>query len=123
MDLSSLVVSATSGLTIKAPVTGVDTDIVITLCGKDSDEYRAAYTVMVKAISANPNQSNAEFAKLDAAVFAACVVEWVNLDLDGDPLECTPENVLRLFNDNRFRWLHEQVIEFVGDRVNFMQPS
>ena len=123
MDLSSLAVSGTSKLVIKHPVTGVDTDISIELCGKDSDEYRKAYAAMVKVLTQNPDNKDMDFAKLDAETYAACTLSWENLELDGELLECTPENVHKVYNDDRLRWLHEQVITFVGDRENFMQPN
>lgn len=123
MDLSSLAVSNTSKLVITHPVTGEDTDIVIELCGKDSDVYRKAYAALVKVIQDSPDKDGIDFAKLDAETYAACTVSWENLDLDGESLECTPENVHKVYNDERLRWLHEQVITFVGERENFMQPS
>lgn len=123
MDLTSLAVSGTSRLVIKHPITGADTDIVVELCGKDSDEYRKAYTEMVKLISVDPNNKETDYAKLESEIYAACTVNWENIDLDGKPLECTPKNVQMLYGDNNYVWLHEQVIKFVGDRVNFMQPS
>lgn len=123
MDLSSLAVSGTSKLIIKHPSTGADTDIVIELCGKDSDEYRAAYAAMLKVLHSNTDNKNIDFAKLDAETYAACTVSWENLHLDGEKLKCTPKNVKKVYNDKRLRWLHEQVITFVGNRENFMQPS
>lgn len=121
MDLSSLAVSESSKLTIVHPVTKQPLDIVIGLCGKDSDTYRAKYSEMVKAI-AESQQGGGEpdFAKLDIDTYVACTLSWENVEMDGSPLDCTPDNVRTVYSDSRFKWLHEQVIEFVGNRENFM---
>tara|TARA_R110000851_G_scaffold4379_2_gene17859 strand:- start:150 stop:524 length:375 start_codon:yes stop_codon:yes gene_type:complete len=124
MDLTSLAVSESSKLTIKHPRTGDDTDIVIELYGKDSDAYKKAYSKMVKSVIQR-TESNTELneAYLDAEMYTACTKAWVNVDLDGKTLKCTPKNVRLVYSDKRLRWMHEQVVTFIGERENFMQPN
>jgi len=52
--------------------------------------------------------------------YAACTVAWVNVIVDGAELPCTRENALALYQ--RFRWLANQIAEFMQDRANFL-PS
>lgn len=122
MDLSSLKVSESSKLVIKHPVTGADTDCVIELYGKDSDKFREANLALVKAL-AGKDHNKIDFAAIDAQAHAACTISWVNLEEDGKQIECTPENILKVYTDQNYKWLHEQVLQFVGNRENFMQPS
>ena len=124
MDLTSLAVSESSKLTIKHPRTGDDTDIVIELYGKDSDAYKKAYSKLVKSvIDKTASKTKLNEAELDAEMYTACTKEWVNVELDGKALKCTPKNVRLVYSDKRLRWMHEQVVTFIGDRENFMSPS
>lgn len=124
MDLTSLAVSQTATLILKHPVTGADMDVEIELHGKDSTKYRKEYTKLVAILSKDIGKGEVDYAKLDADTYAACTVSWKNLGYKGvKDFKCTPENVLTLYNDPDMRWLHEQVVQFVGDRANFMQPS
>lgn len=121
MDLSSLAVSETAVLNLKHPVTGEDLGCSIELCGKDSDVYRKQYADQVKALTeAQVNGSDIDYAELDIVVYTACTVAWTDIELEGKALECTPENVRLVYSDQRFKWLHEQVTRFVGNRENFM---
>jgi|TARA_R110000772_G_scaffold43692_4_gene100705 hypothetical protein len=119
MDLSSVSVKPYSSLTIKHPVTGVDTDIVIDIYGKDSDYYRDLWQgLLKKAADKKVEEKDYEAESLD--IFVMCTMSWVNLEYNGEPLECTPENVRMIYTNESFRWLHEQVLGFVGKRENFI---
>lgn len=48
-----------------------------------------------------------------------CTVSWKGVKLDGQELECNPDNAYMLYS--RLPWLKEQVDEFVGDRANFLK--
>ena len=124
MDLTSLAVSESSKLTIKHPMTNDKTDIVIELYGKDSDAYKKAYSKLVKSvIDRTASKTKLNEADLDAEMYTACTKSWVNVELDGKTLKCTPKNVRLVYSDKRLRWMHEQVVTFIGERENFMQPS
>lgn len=122
MDLSSLKVSESSKLVIKHPITGADTDCVIELYGKDSNKFRDTNLALVKSLIGK-DQSKIDFEAIDAQAYAACTISWSNLEEGGKQIECTPENILRVYTDQNYKWLHEQVLQFVGDRENFMQPN
>ena len=122
MDLFSLKVSGSSKLIIKHPATGADTDCVIELCGKDSTQFRDAYGELIKSV-VGKDHDQIDFAAIDAKAYAACTVSWENLEENGKAIECTPENILNIYTNPDYKWLHEQVVQFVGSRENFMQPS
>lgn len=124
MDLSSLSISESSKLILKHPVTGDELDGSILLCGKDSDTYRKQYGEMIKKISSDQAKgSDSDFVKLDIDVYVACTIGWENISIGDDQLEFTPDNVRMVYTDQRFKWLHDQVVEFVGKRENFMQRA
>lgn len=124
MDLSSLAVSATSTLELKHPVSGESLGCSIELCGKDSDIYRNQYAALVKSVAdTQAKGGEADFTKLDIDVYVACTVSWSGIEIGEETLECTPENVRRVYSDQAFKWLHEQVVAFVGNRENFMQRT
>lgn len=123
MDLTSLAVSETAKLVIKHPTTGADTDIVIELCGKDSKKFREEYAKLIRILQTSKDNKNVDFEKLDVDTYAACTVSWKNMEMDGKQLKCTPKNIKAVYSDRRFGWLHEQVMQWVNDRANFMQPS
>tara|TARA_R110000851_G_scaffold226997_2_gene379812 strand:- start:17 stop:391 length:375 start_codon:yes stop_codon:yes gene_type:complete len=124
MDLTSLAVSESSKLTIKHPGTGEDMDIVIELYGKDSDAYKKAYAKLVKSvIDHTSNKTKMDETALDAEMYTACTKSWINIDMGKKALKCTPANVRKLYNNKDYSWLHDQVVKFIGDRENFMQPS
>ncbi len=120
MDLSSLALKPYSELTIKHPVSGIATDIVISLYGKDSKKHRESWQDLLKLAASEKANGTADFEALALDVYVLCTKDWVNVELDGEPLECTPENVRLVYSDDRFTWLHDQVIGFMESRENFI---
>lgn len=119
MDLSSVSVKPYSTLIIKHPVTGADTDISIEIYGKDSKHYRDLWQALLKsAADKKIAQEDYETEALD--IYVACTKSWVNIEVDGKPLECTPDNVRMIYTNESYLWLHEQVLAFVGVRANFI---
>ncbi len=49
----------------------------------------------------------------------ATTLEWRDISVEGKLLECTPDNVRKVYE--RFPWIAEQVDEFQADRANFLQ--
>lgn len=131
IDLASLdTASDTAVLTLRHPAThAVLTDeggkpIAMTVCGTDSETYLAAQrTVLNKRLSRrNRTPLTAEEIEDEAIdIIAKCVVSWNGIVLDGDLLVCSPENVRKVLS--RFRWIKEQVDEFINDRANFVKAS
>lgn len=52
---------------------------------------------------------------------AALTVGWGGFEEGGEPVECTPANVKRVYTD--YPWLREQVQAFHNDRANFFTSS
>ena len=48
-------------------------------------------------------------------------VSWEGFTLDSKKLDCTPENVRKVYNE--WSWIKEQVSEFVADRANFFRSN
>lgn len=101
--------------------------MTITLLGQDSSVYRkiqlgkqqAALNRMAKGKKvADLNAEKLAEDTLDDLV--SLTLDWTGFELDGKKLECTPENVLKVYGDNELSWLKEQVNEFIGDRANFL---
>jgi len=124
MDLSSLALEQTAEMILKDPVSGVDTDAVIVLYGKDSKQYRDAFAVQAKkaaAMKASDSDYQEKLSELGLDIFIKCTKDWRNVGLDGKELECTPENVAMMYKDERFVWIHNQISAFMEKRANFMK--
>ena len=124
MDLSSLALEQTAEMILKHPVTGVDTDAVIVLYGKDSKQYRDAFALQAKkaaAMKASDSDYQEKLSELGLDIFIKCTKDWRNVGLDGQELECTPENVAMLYKDERWVWIHNQISAFMEKRANFMK--
>lgn len=116
-------------LEIEHPQTKEKTGVFISVLGKDSDVYRAK----VKAMANENMQRNAvlsqrgktdipsidkmESKNIDALV--AATVSWREMVMDGETLDCTPENVRKVYT--RILPIREQVQEAINDLENFMQ--
>jgi hypothetical protein len=124
MDLSSLALEQTAEMILKDPVSGVDTDAVIVLYGKDSKQYRDSFAVQAKkaaAMKSSDSDYQEKLSELGLDIFIKCTKDWRNVGLDGKELECTPENVTMLYKDERFVWIHNQISAFMEKRANFMK--
>ena len=51
----------------------------------------------------------------------ACTVALYLPRVDGEVLECTPQNARKLWSDPRFRWLREQAFTFMQRDSNFVK--
>ena len=127
MDLSKLdtkpLAEKGTDLTLLHPGTGEPLDIVITLMGSDSKAYRAVqHEIQNQNIKAT--KPKADFSKdRESGVIkrlAAVTGSWVNMENNGEPIECTPDNAEMVYSD--FRWMADQVVAHVENRANFL-PS
>lgn len=117
-------------LTLKHPATGADLKdgdqpVQITVVGQDSKRYRDAQaktsekrlsSVLARGRRAKLSAAEVETDSLDLLV--TCTIGFKNISLDKKPLECTPDNVRKLYT--QFAWIREQVDEFINDRSNFL---
>lgn len=120
MDLSSVQVKPYSDLVVKHPVTGEDTDIIISLYGKDSKHYRDLWQGTLKLAAESKSKGKVNFESEALDIYIMCTKDWINVELDGKPLKCTKDNVKKIYEDENYAWLHEQVITFMENRANFI---
>ena len=106
---------------IQHPVTMDDTTMRVVVAGPDSSRRKAAQRRYIN------NRIKKKKMKLDAedidreskSVLAQCIISWSGFVLNGKSLECTPENVLMVFE--QFPWIHDQIDERANDRTDFFK--
>jgi len=102
--------------------------MTITLLGQDSKVYRKIQLAKQQALL-NRIAKGKKVADLDAEKMAQDGIDdlvqlttaWTGFTLDGAALDCTPENVKRVYTE--WAWIKEQVQEFVADRSNFFRAD
>lgn len=118
MDISTLRFGGEFDLEITHPQTGEKTDIVFTLVGGDSKEYRAGEIEQYRR-AAQEGKSPEEFAHLP---FIACIKGWKGIEKGKDSIEFTPDAAAEILLDEHWSWLYNRVISAVLNRGNFSQP-
>lgn len=100
------------------------TPVVIKLAGIDSNRYRkASRAAQDRRLQSMNNRRlkltaiTLEEEALDTLV--ACTLGWTGIMLDGQLVECTPENIKKVYL--RYPAIKEQVDTFIGDRSNFLK--
>lgn len=110
-------------LDIENPSNGDSTGIRIKVLGMDSKTYQDFSRKIqdrnlkkgfrgMKHLKAETMDNN----KID--LISACTVAWENVQYEEENLECNTKNKKWLYN--KFRWIFDQVDEFIGDRGNFL---
>jgi hypothetical protein len=114
-------------LRTRAPLFDDDgTALTISLAGRHSEMFRD----MLKLIQTrrgelrNRGQEADGEAKEreDVDLLIACTRDWTLKVLDKQPFGCTPANITKLWNDDRFRPLREQAMAFILTDGNFLAP-
>lgn len=96
----------------------------IKLVGKHSDAFiKASRKIMDRRLSkqkgrAKVSITSEQLENESTETLARCVTDW-NIIVDKERPECTFENVYAVLSDPRFRFLREQVDEFIEDDSNF----
>ena len=102
----------------------------IKLQGADSMAYEeaAARTVALRAKKPNTKQrkvstkrlleASEELGKAQSEELASITLGWENIEWEGEPLEFTTENAIKIYQEHR--WLRDQAVEFFGDRTNYL---
>jgi hypothetical protein len=136
LDLSTLdtVKASEDGvpLEVRHPITGAvlangsGGPVMLILAGADSDKAkradRATVNRRLKMTGRRSMTMTAEELDADALeILAACTLGWSGFELDGQELECNPQNAKRLYA--QFPWLREQAEAFRQDRSNFLRVS
>lgn len=99
-----------------------DNPVTITLAGIDSDVFRKAQRAATNRRLAMKGRTKitADELETDALeTLVACTLGWSGIGMNGEALECNHANIRKVYTE--FRWLREQVDEFVGDRAAFMK--
>lgn len=99
-----------------------NTPVSITLLGDDSDALARVNNIntnqFLRGTSSGQTGITAEQAKTNEInKFAAATVSWSGITVNGEVLDCTPDNAKSLYR--RFPWIRDQVRAFISDRANF----
>jgi hypothetical protein len=137
LDLSSIdtVKGSNDGFDVQIyhPGTNEDLGIVITILGKDSDEFQKVSRAqskkrmqkLTKGGFRNTGAIPVEEIEQDSLdLLAACTKGWTQDDkptitVDGKELAYSKDNAVALYE--RFPWIKEQVDTAMGDRANFIK--
>ena len=133
-DFASLDIAAAADkgaeLQVRDPISGQPLEangqpVIIQLAGEDSDAYRRAERGAINRRLEGRQRGKVTAEDLEAETIsslAAVTLGWSNVRLDGQELLFNQANARALYR--RFRWLREQVNEFVATRANFLpRPS
>lgn len=94
-----------------------DGPVIITIVGRDSDKWNKASKKVSTELSKS-YRGKIPREEVEASlrkVLAICTVSWTdNVEYQGEPLECTYENCLKLYSERK--WIGEQLLEAAGDR-------
>jgi hypothetical protein len=96
--------------------------VLITLAGIDSEVFRKAQRAATNrrlAVKGRTKITADELEQDALEALVACTLDWSGIAIGGEVLECTKANVRKVYTE--FRWLREQVDEFVGDRAGFLK--
>lgn len=115
MDISLLTQNDTADCTIVDPATGLDTDIVITVYGQDSMQYRSELLAAARKESKDDelNERGLEF-------LAKLTKSWEGVEYEGKPLKLTLENAIFVYSTSGT--IRKQVDRFIAETRNFMPP-
>lgn len=126
--LSQIRDAHTAVMTLHDPVTGVALPPTITLMSRDNPKARAQAFETERSKRAKASKSRiaqddpeADWARhIDRLV--VMTVAWTDIfEEDGTPIQCTPENVRRVYEG--VNWIHDQVLDFVTNSANFIVRS
>lgn len=94
-------------------------NIFIEVYGKDSDVYRKTQRgITDRRLKARQGSITAERIEAEATeVLAACTKSW-NLVVDGAVPDCNAGKAKTVYA--RFKWLKEQVDDYIAERANFL---
>jgi hypothetical protein len=127
-DLATLDTSKKSNeggwMEVKHPITGKSIpDAKILLAGTDSEIWRSAQRERADGrMAAGLSGAVLTTAEIDAEgtlILAKCTLGWSGIAIGGPtPMTFSRENAGAAYS--RFRWLRDQVNEYVGARANFL---
>lgn len=109
------------------PATNEDLGIVITVIGKDSDEFQKITREQTKRRMQKATKGGfrnvtipvEELEEDSLKLLAACTKGWSGVVFDKKPVEFSKENAMMIYE--KFPWIREQVDTAIGDRANFIK--
>lgn len=109
------------------PATNEDLGIVITVIGKDSDEFQKITREQTKRRMQKATKGGfrnvtipvEELEEDSLKLLAACTKSWKGVVENGKAIECTKENAMAIYE--KYPWIREQVDTAIGDRANFIK--
>ncbi len=110
------------------PGTNEDLDIIISVLGKDSDQFqkisrgqnKRRMSKMSKGGFRNVSTPPVEEMESDSIdLLACCTTGWSGVVIDKKEIEFSKENAVMIYD--RFPWIKEQVDLAIGDRANFIK--
>lgn len=141
-DLASIEQTESATLELVDPKTDTPLGVVFTLAGPDHPQRRALrLRVQREARKRLARIKGMNIAKAFAegdpeqeeedviAYLVACTLAWRSPEqpdrivVGGAPLDCTPANVRRVYEDPRLAWIRRQVRDFLEDADNFIESS
>ena len=116
---------AGADVVIMHPVTGEDTDIVITVVGKDSATYRnAAKRIAGEKLPEETEAKEKELTKRGAELLTSCIRGWSGIeDSDNKAIPFTPEFAIELLSNTDFDSLAVQINAAIHDRTLYQKKS
>lgn len=129
MDLNKLApIQADKGVTlvIEHPVTGDEIKgMTVTVCGMDSERYqemkrRKMQNALDEKANRKPKKLNAkDLAEAGMRDLAELTLGWTGFEFGKEDYPFTTDNAFKLYTNPSFKWLVDQIDEFVSDRANF----
>lgn len=108
---------------IENPANGEQTGIRIKVLGMDSKAYldhtrKTQDKNLKKGFRGMKNLKTETLDNNRIELICVCTTEWENVQYQGEELPCDTENKRWLYKN--YRWIFDQVDEFIGDRGNFL---
>lgn len=96
-----------------------DTGVRITLKSPQSVEARDAARKARASFTTDGELTPAQVDDLFLEQLVACTVAWSGFTMDGDVLDCTPENVRAIYSNPACQWIYTQVMSAFVDTARF----
>lgn len=122
MDISKLAMED-GGVWMDVMFDDMKQDARILLAGSNSDQYaqyeKKAQKLFMK--KGNGKIDPAELQKLNLDKWIACTLDWEGFKDGETELKCTVDNKRKIYSDRKkYKWLHDQVEEFINEDSNFL---
>ena len=107
---------------VKNPLTGEALGATITLIGTDSKAFRDLAKQRATAALKRTKEEQENYDSDDemSVMLSKCTLAWSGVEEGVEAVEFSQENALMMYR--KYRWLRDQVDQFIGDRANFL-PS